>query len=81
MSLSDDVANFIEKGIHRDMTEKEVEEWESLFVAWVSSLESLSSRHYQVRDKWLDSQLPHNERVEAWRSICADRGRMRKMRI
>ena len=27
MSLSDDVANFIEKGIHRDMTEKEVEEW------------------------------------------------------
>ena len=27
MPLSDEVADFIEKGLHRDMTDKDIEEW------------------------------------------------------
>jgi|TARA_B110000046_G_scaffold171264_1_gene191944 hypothetical protein len=47
MPLSDEVVDFIEKGLHREMTEKDVEEWCG------DNLDDLASIYEKYRDTYL----------------------------
>tara|TARA_B110000027_G_scaffold87521_1_gene92810 strand:+ start:655 stop:933 length:279 start_codon:yes stop_codon:yes gene_type:complete len=47
MPLSDEVVDFIEKGLHRDMTEEDVENWCD------NNLDGLASIYEKYRDTYL----------------------------
>ena len=75
MPLSDEVVDFIEKGLHRDMTEEDVENWCD------NNLDGLASIYEKYRDTYLSygqaemtlffAKTLYENEIDAWESVVS----------